>query len=205
MKTARGFDSYMAIVVALRQAPMLTAEVAELLGVHRNKAVEFLGELRTLRILRRERQLVGTHGTTYRWFFGADAVVSTQRRPAARPRANAIQFAVFFRCLQRPISVVELAHALGVNRDAANKHIARARANHGVVPIVAFRPRFGGQPIPLYQFAPGQADAVYVPRSNAEIRRESRKRRRAAEEARQRLLSRASNSSIFAVAASMAA
>jgi hypothetical protein len=205
MKTARGFDSYMAIVVALRQTPMLTAEVAELLGVGRNKAIEFLNELRTLRIVRRERQLVGVHGTTYRWFFGADAAISTQRKRAARPRANAIHFAVFFRCIQRPISAVELAAALGVNRDAANKHIARARANHGAVPIIAFRPRFGCHPTPLYQFAPGQADVVHVPRPTAEIRRESRQRRRAAEEARQRLLSRASNSSIFAIAASMAA
>lgn len=205
MKPQRGFDCYMTIIMALRQEPMVTADVAELLGTDRVKSVQLLNELRTLRLVRRERQLVAVHGTTYRWSLGADEALSTQRGLAAKPRANAIQFSVFFKSIQQPISVVGLARVMGVRRDAANKHIARARKNHGAVPVVRYEPRFGCHPTPMYQFAPGVADVTYTPKAVAEVNREARRRRRVAQEARQRLLSRASNSSIFAIAASMAA
>ena len=205
MKARRGFSCYMAIVMRLHEAPAVTSEVAAMLDIDRNKAIQLLNELRTLHIVRREPIVVNTRGNSYRWSLGADADVRTQRLQAARPRAHAIQFAVFFRGLQRPVSVVGLARQLGVRREVVNKHVARARNEHAALPIVDFAVKYGQHPTPLYQFAPGQPDAVYQPKTAAQVNREARQRKREQEERRARLLSRASNSSIFAVAASMAA
>lgn len=205
MKVRRGFHCYMAILTHLLETPTTTAGVTELLGTHSTRTCQLLNELRTLRLVRREACKDGLRGTTYTWFYGADSSINTQRNAAAKPRPQAIQFAVFFRALQQPVSVTRVAELMGVKRDVVNKHLYMARAQFGAFPIVAYSPNFGCHPTPLYRFAPGYADLVLAPKSDRQINAEARQRAKRRQQQREALMRRAANSSVFNLAAAMAA
>lgn len=208
MKVRRGFHSYLAIVTHLHGASALTAEVATSIGYEPTKANQLLNELRTLRIVRRERENTGLRGTTFRWFLGPDKSTETQRKPAAHPRATAIQFAIFFRALARPVTVKALARAMGTQAASVYGHLKIAREEFGAVAIVGYDapnrlPR--RYPEALFAFAPGQPDVTYRPPPVAQVSREARQRARLRADRLARQQRLAANSSIFAMAAAMAA
>lgn len=196
MKGTKGFNRYFEVVALLHQRGQTdTEEIAAAMGKPRDKTLAMLGELRSVRIVKRTKP-PGSH-TPYCWSLGAEEDIRTRFGRAVRPRILAIQFAAMMRALARPAQVCQVAQAMGVTHSVAARHIARGRCWH-LFPVAGHDDTH--QRTAFYRFAPGEPDVKRIRKPEQQRCAEYRERQRIERLRIERLRARSANSSIFRLA-----
>jgi hypothetical protein len=202
-----GFALYFRILLEVHRGGQTTPQIAQRArACSVEQCLSILNSLRTLRLVRREQQRVWQRGTTYCWWFGADADIRVQTGRPAKLRADIITLASIIRAAQRNMTATAMAAEVGLTKPALGRHLAQGRAIGQVFPVVDWTVQPGCAPVAVYGFHIGRQDMPPPPpkprqRINAEFR--SRQQERALFSQAVRELSR--NASIFNLAAGSAA
>lgn len=173
-----GFALYTRLLVAAWQGGLTTAQVAQAVGIRRQRyCLQLLNGLRAVGLVRRQQVRVGLRSTTFAWWLGQDSSVATQHSDGVRLRAELIVLANLVRAARLRLTLAELAAEVGLGRNQVRVNLRHGRGDVMLFPVVGYRNRDRRQPV--YAFEPGGQDVPPPPlktrrEQNADYYRRSR-------------------------------